>query len=76
MKISKRYTPVHSNSKIMKCIVDPETGETKMVPATKEDVRGEVEHKMLFSAVPANYPGKKKKKKKREVKNSGISKSM
>tara|TARA_Y100000385_G_C12766457_1_gene497375 strand:- start:212 stop:367 length:156 start_codon:yes stop_codon:yes gene_type:complete len=50
----------------MKCVVDPETGETKMVPATKLDVRGEIEHKFLFSAVPANYPGKKKKSKKKE----------
>ena len=64
MKIGKNYTPANWRSKKMKCVVDPETGETKMVPATKLDIRGEVEHKLLFSAVPSNYPGKKKRKKK------------
>ncbi len=68
MKISKNYTAPNHRSKKMKCVVDPKTGEAKMVPATKLDIRGEVEHKLLFSAVPENYPGKKKRKKKEEPK--------
>ena len=66
MKITKNYSAPTHRSRKMKCVVDPETGETKMVPATKLDVRGEIEHKFLFSAAPANYPGKKKKSKKKE----------
>lgn len=66
MKITKNYSAPTHRSRKMKCVVDPETGETKMVPASKLDVRGEIEHKFLFSAVPANYPGKKKSKKKED----------